>query len=185
MKKLSKIEIIETQHKLSKMFLVRREGAAKWLMIDAMWSNSLKKFEALGISEGEISALIVTHIHADHLGLAKKLDVRWLGTAEERERLEYINGWFADPSHDKRGDWIHINEEDVELIAQQNLAEISAEIGLSIEIEATPGHTPDSLSVIVSDGDIKIAFVGDADLTDLKTKVDYVQQSHHEMIKQS
>jgi glyoxylase-like metal-dependent hydrolase (beta-lactamase superfamily II) len=192
------VEIFSTYHKKSKCFLVHQKGVDQYLLIDTMWTNSYGKLSELlaevGASFSEIKAIICTHIHMDHAGLAGRLNangVPWLVTEKQLPMFDYLNGIFSDPKHDKRGDYVPMDASKVDLITSSVLADLSSRLGLQVEIVETPGHTDDSLSVIING---EIAFVGDlpdnskdealtqaswAKLDALKLK--YIFSSHHEL----
>ena len=55
------------------------EGENGWLMIDTGWYTAdafsclQTGLEDLGVTLTDISAMVVTHVHADHFGLAGKI----------------------------------------------------------------------------------------------------------------
>jgi ribonuclease/clavin/mitogillin len=130
------------------------------LLVDLGWPGTLKtlraQFARMGVPIGELRHGLATHYHMDHAGLAEEL--KGLGM-----RLWVLESQVAAISLMKR----HIKPRDeyVEITAHGNamigFAESRsrlADIGLAGEIVPTPGHSDDSVSLILDDGS---AFTGD------------------------
>ncbi|MBM3132542.1 MAG: MBL fold metallo-hydrolase, partial [Chloroflexi bacterium] len=93
-------------------------GTDGWTLIDAGW-NDAESFEALnaqladlGLTIGDISRIIVTHIHPDHFGMAGR--IKEISGAELA--LHEIEKSFIDTSHEwggslveKINQWLRIN----------------------------------------------------------------------------
>jgi hydroxyacylglutathione hydrolase len=165
-------------------FLVRHEGGV--LLIDTgydyEWDRFVEELSRLGIGPGDITQLILTHHHDDHCGLLNRLTAENPGivvimSALAAQRLEggahvfkqgagYITrrirllAWIKsrlEPTWTHRFPPFHARPHDRIIEAPLRLSDL----GLDLEgsLLATPGHTEDSISVVMDEG---TCFCGDA-----------------------
>lgn len=150
-------------------FLIK--GAGGWLLFDAGWAGSLGAFEAelkrTGILLNEIHWVMFSHNHPDHAGLVQEVvdasgaklvihpvQVPYLPEMEffhKRKKLPFR------PIHVRPGDIV---------LPLENRATL-AEFGLTGEVIETPGHSPDSVSLVLTGGR---AYTGDLTLPTLATE---------------
>lgn len=139
----------------------------------SQYNQYLKKLENKGISVSDISYLLLTHHHYDHAGFASELQklgthiivhknaVPFLKTGEHEEG-EYVNfcitvlGKITSLFTTYEGPVITLKDSDT--IIEDNNTKFLPDIGIDGQIVYTPGHTTDSISVIIHEK----AFVGDA-----------------------
>jgi glyoxylase-like metal-dependent hydrolase (beta-lactamase superfamily II) len=152
-----------------------------WLQIDCGYPDDYGTYREqtgkIGIDPADVRYLLLTHHHDDHAGFAAELvknqDVVVIvhekalaglraGASEENMRpvngcvgavfsvFSVFHGGFAFPPFVPR---------DTDLIVSGDNADILKSIGIDGVILSTPGHTDDSISVVLPDGS---AFVGDA-----------------------
>ncbi|MBN1486053.1 MAG: MBL fold metallo-hydrolase, partial [Anaerolineae bacterium] len=140
------------------------------------YGKFVKAMDRLGISLSEIKYLLLTHHHDDHAGFAAQLVAQTgckviahqnallpLSRGESEDTMEPVN-WcikavfslfeifhkeFTYPPLVVTGDDMVISGDDTDLLES---------IGIDGRILYTPGHSSDSISVVLSDGS---AFVGD------------------------
>ena len=160
------------------IFFIPCEGG--WLQIDVGYPGDYETYLAevtkIGINPSDVRYLLLTHHHDDHAGFLKeftqKHDVVVIlhekalgglarGASEEDMRpvngcvnavfsvFSVFHGEFSFPPFMPR---------QKDLIISGDTGEILKGIGIDGVIIATPGHTDDSISVVLSDGS---AFVGD------------------------
>ncbi len=136
----------------------------------------LEKLREARIRISDISYLLLTHHHDDHAGFANRLleksEVKlivhknalpFLKKGQHHKKGEHLNWWVhavislfsrflshGYPSLDLRKDDIVVEDDESELLKG---------LGIDGKILYTPGHSIDSISVLLSNGD---AFVGDA-----------------------
>ena len=135
-------------------------GGGDRLLVDLGWPGTLGTLRAqlnrMSVPIGEMRCGLATHYHMDHAGLAEEL--KGLGV-----RLWVLESQVAAIPLMAR----HMKPQDhyVEITGHGNLvitfAESRrrlAEIGLAGQIVPTPGHSDDSVSLILDDGS---AFTGD------------------------
>lgn len=152
-----------------------------YLLIDTAYPGDYKKFvktlDTLGINLSEIRYLLLTHHHDDHAGFAARLvdntdcqvivhedAVLPLSSGESEDTMEPLNGCikavfslFEIVHRDFRYPPIRITDRDT-VLSGDDLG-LLERIGVGGKILHTPGHSSDSISVVLSDGS---AFVGDA-----------------------
>lgn len=131
-------------------------------MFDCDCAGSLgalfKALKAEGISLGEVNYLLVSHFHPDHAGLAqdlKEMGVILLVMDEQRDFLHVQDAIYA-----KANDQYFkpIQEKNNRYLQCADSRSFLAELGLSGEVLHTPGHSEDSISLIL---DGEAVFHGD------------------------
>jgi hydroxyacylglutathione hydrolase len=170
--------------KYTNCYLVR--AGEKYLLVDTgyeyEWGLFRRRLRETGVELGEIGFILLTHHHDDHSGLlhaitAANPEAKVILTATGREILAggkhvhgpdagYINrriGWMLSLKGKLDKGWTHTfppyhtRPNDVLLSGETNLRDIG--IPLDGCILATPGHSPDHVSVVFDDGD---CLAGDA-----------------------
>ena len=131
------------------------------LLVDCGWPGTLPKFMAelkrKGISIMEIKHLLVTHFHPDHAGLAQELKNHGLKLIVLEPQTEFIPP-FADFFKGKNLPYVPITQNDNLLLKFEDSRKFLSVIGLDGEILHTPGHSDDSVTLILDEG---YAFTGD------------------------
>ncbi len=143
----------------------------------------MKKLKKIGIELSEIKYLLLTHYHDDHAGfgaqLIKETEARLIAHKNAVPLLE--KGISINPFVDKKGrnlnfcvkmlNYFHsmfisrtftyppIKIKNTDIVIESDDDEVLKEIDIEGKILHTPGHTSDSISVLLSDGS---AIVGDA-----------------------
>jgi ribonuclease/clavin/mitogillin len=131
------------------------------MLIDCGWPGTLPKLTAelkrKGIALSEIKYLLVTHFHPDHAGLTQEL--KKLGT-----KLILLEGQidFIAPLSElfkkKTFPYIEISISDNLILKFEESRKFLANLGIDGEIIPTPGHSDDSVTLILDQG---FAFTGD------------------------
>ncbi len=131
------------------------------LLVDCGWPGTLPQFTAQmkrkGVSPSEIKYLLATHFHPDHAGLVeefKQLGARLILLESQVAALEPIRHPLASgiPS------FVHVSPENNTLLKFQDSRRFLTSLDLAGEIIPTPGHSDDSVTLILDDGS---AFTGD------------------------
>lgn len=136
-------------------------GAGKnRLLVDVGWPGTMGKLQAMlkrkGIAMEEIHFLLATHYHPDHAGLAqevKKAGVRLMVMEGQREFIPSLKQWMKPEMH-----YVDIDLRDNTEVTLGASRAFLAKLGINGEIAATPGHSDDSVTLILDSGD---AFIGD------------------------
>ncbi|MBX3061809.1 MAG: MBL fold metallo-hydrolase [Anaerolineae bacterium] len=130
------------------------------LLIDVGWSGTLAKLQhqckRLGIPLAQIKHLLVTHYHPDHAGLAqelKQLGVKLIVVDTQQTAIPLLRTHMK-PEHK----YVDIDLRDNQVITLDNSRAFLSSIGIAGAIISTPGHSDDSITLILDDG---AAFTGD------------------------
>lgn len=131
------------------------------LLVDTDYAGTLPAFyrtiKQNGITVKDIGYVLATHYHPDHMGLVGELmkqGVKLLLIDGQKAFVHFSDRIFARD----RLPFVPIQEEDVTTISCAESRKFLAQIGISGEIIRTPSHSPDSVSLMLDNGD---CFVGD------------------------
>lgn len=140
-------------------FFLRGSGGG--LLIDTDYAGTLPSFfraiKQNGISMSDISYILATHYHPDHIGLVSelmRLGAKLLLVDIQREQVHFADRIFA---RDKLA-YQPIDENAADLITCAQSREFLEKLGISGEIISTPSHSADSISLVLDNG---FCFVGD------------------------
>jgi endoribonuclease LACTB2 len=154
-------------------YLVRCTGGL--LLIDAGWEMDRFKAEMKThrAAFNQIRWVMFTHHHPDHAGLVQSVrdlsGARLIIHEKQIPYLETLRDFYA-----RRGGYDPIRIEQGDLVSPDRAA--LGQIGISGEILETPGHSPDSISLLLDSG---AAFIGDL------TAPDMVSEENAEEVHQS
>jgi len=131
------------------------------LLVDCGWPGTLPKLSAQlkrkGISINEIKYLLVTHFHPDHAGLTQELKnqgAKFLLLECQTDFIPQLTEFFKTKTYP----YIEIRQNDNLILKLEETRKFLAGIGLNGEILYTPGHSDDSITLILDEG---FAFTGD------------------------
>jgi endoribonuclease LACTB2 len=136
-------------------------GAGKnRLLVDVGWPGTLGKLSAnlkrKGIAIEEIKYLLATHYHPDHAGLAQEVKnkrVRLIVVEGQGDFIAGLKQWMKPEMH-----YVDIDLRDNTAVALAESRAFLAKLEIAGEIVATPGHSDDSVTLVLDSGD---AFTGD------------------------
>lgn len=130
------------------------------LLVDLGWPGSMGTFSAtlkrLGVPLAEVRYGMATHYHIDHAGAAqdlKRAGVPLLVLESQLDAIPRMKRWTK--PHDN---YTEIILHDNVVISFAESRAVLARIGISGQIVATPGHSDDSVSLLLDDGSV---FTGD------------------------
>ena len=137
-------------------------GKPGGLLIDTDFAGTLQAFfralKANHLELNDISYVLPTHCHPDHVGLIGEL--QHLGVNLLLIDKQFTTVHFPDEifGRDKHLRYAPIDEKRAAVISCDESREFLRLIGIEGEIISTPSHSEDSVSVILDDGE---CFVGD------------------------
>ena len=141
-------------------FLVR--GESGYLLVDTDYAGTMPAFygaiKKYNIKVSDISYVLATHYHPDHIGLVSELmkqGVKLLVVDIQYSHIHYSDEIFR---RDKRLNYETINEEDATVISCKESRRFLKGIGIEGEIISTISHSEDSISLVLDNG---VCIVGD------------------------
>ena len=154
--------MIETlRYSNTNTYLIPCRGGG-YLLTDTGWAGSFPMFcKALGeknIDAHEIRYLLITHFHPDHCGIAR--DVAECGAKivvfdVQKEYIHWADKVFA---KDKNPLFRPIVDSEVIMVDLADSRKFLADAGVDGEVLSTPGHSDDSVSICLDNGEM---IVGD------------------------
>ena len=138
-------------------------GAKGSVLLDTDYAGTLQMFykeiKKNGISLKDITYILATHYHPDHMGLVGELvsmGVKFLVMDTQVLNLHFSDEIF---SRDKTLRILpSIPEDKAEVIACKDSRAFLAALGIDGEIVSTPSHSEDSITLVLDSGE---CFVGD------------------------
>ncbi len=128
------------------------------LLVDLGWPGSLGRMQAnlrrMDVPLGEIGFALATHYHPDHAGLARELKEAGISLLVLETQLAATE----EPSRFVRDGLLRVGAMGNTCISFEQSREVLGSIGLAGEILPTPGHSDDSVSLLLDDGSV---FTGD------------------------
>ncbi|HLO29234.1 MAG TPA: MBL fold metallo-hydrolase [Anaerolineales bacterium] len=174
------MNIINVGYDSTNYYLVEFKGGK--LLIDCGWPGTLPKFMAAlkskGIAMNEIKYLLVTHFHPDHAGLTQELKKLGIKLILLESQVSFIPH-FAEFFMGKNFPYVEITQHDNLVLKFEDSRQFLAGLGISGEIIATPGHSDDSVTLILDEG---IAFTGDLHPRFMVSEEDHVTQESWDKI---
>ena len=138
-------------------------GAKGSILLDTDYAGTLQMFykeiKKNGIALKDITYILATHYHPDHMGLVGELvnmGVKFLVMDTQVPNLHFSDEIF---SRDKALRFLpSVPEDKAEVIACKDSRAFLAALGIDGEIVSTPSHSEDSITLVLGSGD---CFVGD------------------------
>lgn len=138
------------------------EGEKGGLLFDTGWAGTLPTFyKALGeqgIRVGQITCLMISHFHPDHVGIAQEIADLGVQIVVFDVQEEYVHAPDQILAKDKRTAFVPIRDDKLRSIALEESRSFLANLGIAGEVMHVPGHSDDSVALCLDCGAI---FVGD------------------------
>ena len=135
-------------------------ATGKRLLVDVGMPGTLPKLLAMlkrkDISLGDIGYLLATHYHPDHAGIAQELKVRGVRLIvleQQRSAIPTLKTYTK-----PRDGYVDITLHDNLVLTEEASRAFLKGIGIAGEIAGTPGHSDDSVTLVLDEG---AAFTGD------------------------
>lgn len=131
-----------------------------FLLIDAGWPGTWGKLMAVlkrnDVDLDQIHSMVITHYHPDHAGLVQELKAKGIElivVAEQQPAIPLLKSLIKPEQN-----YQPITPDNTRVITTAQSREWLASLALAGEIIHTPGHSADSISLVLDQG---IAFTGD------------------------
>jgi ribonuclease/clavin/mitogillin len=154
----ARVTIVNVGYKSTNYWVV--SAGTSRLLVDLGWPGTMGQMLAnlrrMDVPLDEIRYGLATHYHIDHAGLAQELKQAGVPLLVLDVQLSAIPimKWWTKP-HDN---YVDITLHDNVVISFAESRSVLAQIGIPGEIVHTPGHSDDSVSLVLDDGS---AFTGD------------------------
>ena len=154
------MRIHELHYSNTNTYLIESEKGK--LLFDTGWAGTFPAFckamGEIGIPVQDIDLILISHFHPDHMGIAQQIADQGaviLVADVQKDHIHDADGIFA---KEKATYFEPVIDEKVRLFSIEGSRQILKEIDLSGQILYTPGHSDDSISLMLDDGSV---FVGD------------------------
>ncbi len=177
------MNVITLVYKSTNSYLIQTDGG--WLMIDSGWPDTFAQLLQLlnqnNISVHEVNYLVITHFHPDHAGLTQNLKDFGATLILHEYQVPYISKLNLLYKKNPKANFKDITNSNNLVLSEAKSRSFLKSIGIEGELISTPGHSDDSITLII---DNCCAFTGDLPALDL-TEVydDIVIEDSWDMIK--
>ncbi len=153
------MNILNVGYNSTNYYLLKIENGM--LLVDNGWPGTLPKFLSVlkrkDVSSDEIKYLLVTHFHPDHSGLTQELKNMGASLILLESQVDFT-GSMEEIYKSKGLSYLPITSEKNIVLNFVESREFLATLCLGGEIIPTPGHSDDSVTLILDEG---FAFTGD------------------------
>jgi len=176
------MNIVNVGYDSTNYYLLEIKGGK--LLIDCGWPGTLPKLMAelkrKGISVNEIKYLLVTHFHPDHAGITQDLKKLGIKLVLLESQVDFITP-FAEYFKGKDLPYAEITQNDNLVLGFADSRKFLAGLGIAGEIIPTPGHSADSVTLVLDEG---FAFTGDLPPLFMVTEEDQITRGSWDKIHQ-
>lgn len=152
--------IKEIKYGTTNTYLIK--GTNGSLLFDTGWAGTLAAFCSAMGDAGEkvqdISYILISHFHPDHMGIAQEIASMGPSICVADIQRDYLHGADKVFAKDKKNQFVPICDEDVRFFDLDASRSFLKELGIDGCVFSTPGHTDDSISLMLDSGEL---FVGD------------------------
>ena len=154
------MKVREIRYSATNTYLI--EGERGKLLFDTGWAGTFPLFlKALGeirVSLQDIDCILISHYHPDHMGIAQEIAEYGPVIAAADLQIPFIHAADRIFEKEKNPSFYPIKDEKVLTIDLKESRSFLKKLGIDGEIIETPGHSEDSISLLLDDGSF---FVGD------------------------
>ena len=176
------MNIVNVGYDSTNYYLLEIKGGK--LLIDCGWPGTLPKLLAelkrKRIPVSEIRYLLVTHFHPDHAGIAQDLKKLGIKLVLLESQVDFVLP-FAEFFKGKNFPFLAITQDDNLVLNFADSRRFLASLGINGEILPTPGHSNDSVALILDEG---LAFTGDLPPLFMVPEEDHVTRGSWDKIHQ-
>ena len=138
------------------------EGTDGAVLFDTGWAGTFTAFCAeLGRNGKRLDSiryLVISHFHPDHYGIAQEIADRGPVILIPEEQRNFLHASDTVFQKEKGLSFLPVRDEKVKHISLNGSRKVLEPLGIAGELLHTPGHSDDSISLLLDRGDL---FVGD------------------------
>lgn len=153
-------KIYELKYSNTNTYLI--EGSKGKLLFDTGWAGTFPMFcqcmGQYGIPVQEINYILISHFHPDHCGIAQEIASKGATILVMDVQKDFVHSADAIFAKDNKTRFFPIDDHKVKFLKCNESRSFLKEIGIDCEILSTPGHSDDSVSLLLDSGEL---FVGD------------------------
>jgi len=153
------VRLVDVGYRSTHYYLIQPPGG-KRLLFDCGWPGTIGTFRSVlkrnGVSIEDIGHILVSHFHPDHAGLVQEVKDAGALLIVTEAQIPFVKPLERIAKPDSG--YLPIRPGDNVVVNPEESREFLKGIGLDGEILSTPGHSPDSVSLILDEG---LAFTGD------------------------
>ena len=152
--------VTELKYSATNTYLI--QGRKGLLLFDTGWAGTFPRFcRALGEAGcclQDIRYILISHYHPDHMGIAQEIASHGpvIAAADVQKAYIHQSDHIFQKEHNRF--FIPVKDEDLRIVPLAESRNFLGELGIDGEIIHTPGHSEDSISLLLDDGCV---FVGD------------------------
>ncbi len=132
------------------------------ILFDTGWAGTLSRFYKelgeKGLRLSDINYLLISHYHPDHMGIAQEIANQGVKILVMESQMEHTHDSDKVFEKEKRNTFIPIDDKSIRELRFAESREFLEHLGIRGCIIPTPGHSEDSVSLVL---DGEAAFVGD------------------------
>jgi len=153
--------ITELRYSNTNTYLIT--GRTGTLLFDTGWAGSFPAFRDLLKQHGrkvrDIDIILISHFHPDHMGISQEIaDSSGARIIVLDIQLDHIHDADIIFEKEKRSGFVPIRDEALEVVSEKGSRALLSKYGIDGEVIFTPGHSDDSISLLLDSGEL---FVGD------------------------
>ena len=152
--------ITELKYSNTNTYLI--EGCAGTVLFDTGWAGTFSAFcKALGDNKKriqDINYILISHFHPDHMGIAQEIADYGPVIVITGFQKNYVHSSDDIFAKDSKIRFEPVIDDNLKIISVTNSRAFLKRVGINGELIDTPGHSDDSISLLLDEG---FLFVGD------------------------
>ena len=157
---MKKSIITELKYSNTNTYLI--EGCIGTVLFDAGWTGTFSAFcNTLGDNKKriqDINYILISHFHPDHMGIAQEIADYGPVIVITDFQKNYVHSSDGILTKDSKKRFEPIIDDNLKIISVTNSRAFLKSVGINGELIDTPGHSDDSISLLLDEG---FLFVGD------------------------
>ncbi|MCR4793543.1 MAG: MBL fold metallo-hydrolase [Lachnospiraceae bacterium] len=154
------MKIVTLNYSNTNTYLIK--GSKGNLLFDTGWAGTYPAFCGCMGENGEkvqdIDYVLISHFHPDHMGIAQEIADEGAVIAVCDVQKDFVHSSDSVFAKENRRDYRPIDDGKVRFVETDGSRDFLSELGIEGSIFHTPGHSDDSISLLLDSGEL---FVGD------------------------